>query len=297
MFMYFGFRFGPGSFLERLEKEFLGSWRRQRTSFLEKRWEFVVCCCAVRVQPSVFLLLWCWRTAEWCVFMPRAKQKAGLSNLFTLSIWLQMSVSDQWTTWLPLPPKVDLSVYLSVCLSSCLWAGYLKKLCMDSDEIWWIGWVYDKIGGQEQANSILLKVRMQIRSVGGIRNVNCSAWRRYVLYQVSFVFHLNFIFWTTQSMNRNTNLQFNRALVLNSVNYTESHPESACAQRWKIMVFNVSASLPAKQNWISFHKGNVLFLKTSWKTQTTVSVKSSGAKDSSSTVVNFWKMCCFFHRI
>ena len=33
---------------------------------------------------------------------------------------------------------------LSVCFLICLWTGYLKKLWMDSDKIWWGGWVCDK---------------------------------------------------------------------------------------------------------------------------------------------------------
>jgi len=38
----------------------------------------------------------------------------------------------------------------------------------------------------DQANSILVEVRMQIRPISGTQNVNCSAWRRYALYRVLF---------------------------------------------------------------------------------------------------------------
>ena len=33
---------------------------------------------------------------------------------------------------------------LFFCLFVCLFAGYLKKLWIDLDEIWWAGWVCDK---------------------------------------------------------------------------------------------------------------------------------------------------------
>ena len=46
---------------------------------------------------------------------------------------------------LPLPPKVDGGrLCFHPCLSVWLWAGYLKKLWLDSDEIWWTSWVCDK---------------------------------------------------------------------------------------------------------------------------------------------------------
>ena len=41
---------------------------------------------------------------------------------------------------------------------------------------------------QEQANSSFVFVRNQIRPIGGIQNVNYSAWWRYVLSGVPFPF-------------------------------------------------------------------------------------------------------------
>ena len=47
---------------------------------------------------------------------------------------------------LPPPPKVKEVMFspLSVCLSVCLCAGYLKKLLSDLDEILWRGSVCDE---------------------------------------------------------------------------------------------------------------------------------------------------------
>ena len=52
---------------------------------------------------------------------------------------------------LPLAPKVEggYIIFTPLCvfvclLLVCLCARYLKKLWMDSDDIWWAGWVCDK---------------------------------------------------------------------------------------------------------------------------------------------------------
>jgi len=39
---------------------------------------------------------------------------------------------------------------------------------------------------QEQADSILVQIRMQIRPMSELQNVNCSTWWRYALYRVPF---------------------------------------------------------------------------------------------------------------
>ena len=51
-----------------------------------------------------------------------------------------------------------------------LWQNLVDEL------IWW----------QEQANSILVQVLIQIRPISGTQNVNCSTWRRYALSRVPF---------------------------------------------------------------------------------------------------------------
>ena len=55
------------------------------------------------------------------------------------------------------------------------------------DELWQ-NEVDELVKWQEQVNSILVKVRIQIRPISGIQNVNGSAWRRYALYQVPSCF-------------------------------------------------------------------------------------------------------------
>ena len=50
--------------------------------------------------------------------------------------------------------RISFFSLMSVCLSVCLWTGYLKKLCTDSGEIWWIG-----LGVWQGRNySILVKI-------------------------------------------------------------------------------------------------------------------------------------------
>ena len=58
------------------------------------------------------------------------------------------------------PPKGDRGYVFTpgcLCLSVCLCARYLKELWMDSDEIWWAGWVCDK----DELIRFLVKVRIR----------------------------------------------------------------------------------------------------------------------------------------
>ena len=73
-------------------------------------------------------------------------------------------------------PQLGFFIVVNKCT-----AEYLKKLWMDDDKTWWMSWVGDK----KSANYIL-DVRMQIRLINGIQNVNYSAWWRYALYRVPF---------------------------------------------------------------------------------------------------------------
>ena len=71
--------------------------------------------------------------------------------------------------YLPPPPKVG-PVYLSV------YEHDISKCC---------GRVMTKLGGREQADSILVQVQIQIRPIGEIQNVNCSALAgTYAFYRV-----------------------------------------------------------------------------------------------------------------
>ena len=45
---------------------------------------------------------------------------------------------------------------------------------------------------QEQDNSILVQVQIQIRPIGEIQNVNCSAWWRCALHRMPFQFHIKY---------------------------------------------------------------------------------------------------------
>ena len=55
------------------------------------------------------------------------------------------------------------------------------------DELWQ-NEVDELVRWQEQADSILVQVRIQIRPISGKQYVNYSAWQRYVLYRVPFCF-------------------------------------------------------------------------------------------------------------
>ena len=55
------------------------------------------------------------------------------------------------------------------------------------DELWQ-NYVDELVRWREQADLILVKVRIQIRRIGGIQNVNYSVWRQYVLFWVPFRF-------------------------------------------------------------------------------------------------------------
>ena len=53
------------------------------------------------------------------------------------------------------------------------------------DELWQNK--VDELGRwQEQGNWILVQIQIQIRPISGIHFLNCSAWRRCVLYQVPY---------------------------------------------------------------------------------------------------------------
>ena len=46
--------------------------------------------------------------------------------------------------YVSLPPQLKVKAVTFSPISVCLFAGYLKKLCTDSDETWWTRWVCGK---------------------------------------------------------------------------------------------------------------------------------------------------------
>ena len=100
------------------------------------------------------LQLWCWEGNDNHSPIKRLLQQHWHSpSLVHLSDWLIDWFGIAFTDpvrylntfiWLPPPPNMDGGyVFTPVCLSVCLWAGYLKKLRTNSGKTRWTGWVYD----------------------------------------------------------------------------------------------------------------------------------------------------------
>ena len=68
------------------------------------------------------------------------------------------------------------------CLFVCLFVWRISQKVVDG-----FGRNFGRLGVRPgQIDSILVQVRMQIRPISGIQNVNCSALRRYMLHWVPF---------------------------------------------------------------------------------------------------------------